>query len=255
MPHPVGVRLPLSLPRRFMCDLMHFSRKVPLISIERRMQLADVAAARALAVPRPSWCSLFVKSVAFVAASQPVLRRSYQSWPWPHLYEHGESIASIAVERVYRDEEGVFIAQIRGPETKGIQDIDAFLKKCKDLPVEKIGTFRRILRTSRLPVLIRRLVWYYGIHASGYRRAREMGTFGVSSVAGLGADLLYLRSPLSTTLNYGEVGPDGVVTVRMLFDHRVLDGATAARALHSVERVLRCEILSELRYFETLDAA
>jgi hypothetical protein len=255
MSRPVGPRLPLSLPRRFINDLMHASARVPLVVAQRPMRLAEVANARAVAVPKPSWCALFVKAFAFVAAGQPVLHRSYQPWPWPHLYEHPENIASVGVERDFHDEPAVFIGHLRAPETLGIQEIDARLKEYKERPVEQVDSFRKILRTTRLPWPLRRLLWWYGLNSSGYRRAKTFGTFGVSTIAGQGAELLYLLSPLATTLNYGVVGADGSVTVRLLFDHRVLDGATAARVLHDVERVLCCEILSELRYFEALDAA
>jgi hypothetical protein len=219
------------------------------------MHLAEVASARALAVPKPGWCALFVKAFAFVAAGQPVLRRSYQPWPRPHLYEHPVNISSVGVERDFHDEPAVFIAHLRAPETLGIQEIDVRLKEYKERPVEQVDSFRKILRTTRLPWPLRRLLWWYGLNSSGYRRAQTFGTFGVSTIAGQGAELLYLLSPLATTLNYGVVGADGGVTVRLLFDHRVLDGGTAARVLHDVERVLCCEILSELRYFEALEAA
>ena len=53
----------------------------------------------------------------------------------------------------------------------------------------------------------------------------------------------------------GVIGPDGKVDVRLTYDHRVLDGATVARALGELERVLACEILAELRYLQAADAA
>jgi hypothetical protein len=110
-------------------------------------------------------------------------------------------------------------------------------------------------RLAWLPRPLRRLLWWAALNLSGRRRVRLLGTFGVSTVAGLGAGTLFLPSPLTTTLNYGPVAEDGSVEVRLLFDHRVLDGATMARALADMERVLNCEILAELRYFRALDAA
>lgn len=41
-----GHRVGLSVPRRFVCDLLHASRHAPIITFERRMDLAGVAAAR-----------------------------------------------------------------------------------------------------------------------------------------------------------------------------------------------------------------
>ncbi|MDP2296757.1 MAG: 2-oxo acid dehydrogenase subunit E2, partial [Pseudolabrys sp.] len=40
---------------------------------------------------------------------------------------------------------------------------------------------------------------------------------------------------------------DGNVNVRIIYDHRVLDGATVARALARLEEILNTEIVSELR--------
>ena len=45
-------------------------------------------------------------------------------------------------------------------------------------------------------------------------------------------------SPLSSTLSYGVVAPDGAVDVRITYDARLLDGPTVARMLEELERVL-----------------
>lgn len=51
------------------------------------------------------------------------------------------------------------------------------------------------------------------------------------------------------------VQEDGSVSVRITYDHRVLDGATAARTLMCLEDVLNGEILAELRQEEQASAA
>jgi len=76
---------------------------VPTVPVERRMHLAAVAAARQKAEPRPSWCAIFTKALGFVGAARPELRRAYMSFPWAHLYEHPETVASIAFERQLGD--------------------------------------------------------------------------------------------------------------------------------------------------------
>ena len=38
-------------------------------------------------------------------------------------------------------------------------------------------------------------------------------------------------SVLTTTLNYGVIAADGTVDVRLIYDHRVMDGSSVARAL------------------------
>ena len=255
MPQPAGVKLPLSMPRRMIGDYLHFARQIPSIPVQRRMQLAAVVAARAASGPRPSWCAIFTKAYAFVTAARPQLRRAYVGFPRPHLYEHPVNIASVAVERTLGDEEAVFFAHLNRPEEMALTALDAQLRRFKDQPLESVGAFRRLLRISRYPRPVRRLLWWAALNASGRHRARFVGTYGVSVYSGLGAASLHPLSLLTTTLNYGVIEPDGSVDVRLTYDHRVLDGATVARALAELERVLTHEILAELRYLEKVDAA
>jgi hypothetical protein len=91
---------------------------------------------------------------------------------------------------------------------------------------------------------MRRLLWWYALNWSGYNRARTLGTFGISVYSGLGAEGLHPLSPLTTTLNYGVISADGNVEVRIVYDHRVLDGSTVARALGDLEKVLTEDIPS-----------
>ena len=255
MSQPAGRKLSLSLPRRFVCDLVHFAAKVPSVPVQRRMQLAAVAAAREAAVPRPGWCAIFTKAYALVAAEMPELRRSYLSFPLPHLYEHPLNIASVAIERRYEDEDGVFFAPIRSPDLRPLAELDEQLRSYKERPLEEVPSFRRVLLLSRLPHLLRRFVWWFALNAWGRKRAAYMGTFGVSVYAGLGAASLHPLSPLTTALNYGVFESGGTLDVRLIYDHRVLDGATIARALARMEAVLHSQILEELGTLQQAAAA
>ena len=255
MPEPFGRTLTLSLPRRFVCDLMHLARQVPTVPVQRRMNLASLAEARRLAMPKPSWCAIFTKAYAFVASAYPELRRAYLSFPQPHLYEHPISVASIAVERRFGDEDAVFFIHLKNPEKLSLQELDGQLRRAKEQPIEKISSFRRVLLVSRLPWPLRRLVWWVGLNVSGRKRAHYLGTFGVSVYSGLGAASLHPLSPLTTALNYGVIASDGSVDVRLVYDHRVLDGATVARALAELQRVLMCELLAELQTLQSAEAA
>ncbi len=255
MPPAAGRNLPLSLPRRLICDLVHFARQVPTVPVQRSMNLATVAAARQAAHPRPSWAAVFIKAYGFVAASRPELRRAYLSFPWPHLYEHPYNIASVTFARDFGGEEAVLVSHLRLPEKQSLSAIDLWLRQRKEQPVESIGSFRRALQFSRLPRPLRRTLWWLGLNVWGRKRARRLGTFAVSVYGALGASSLHPLSPLTTTLNYGPIAADGSVDVRLVYDHRTLDGCTVARALEDLERVLHCEILAELRYLRDVEAA
>lgn len=255
MAQPAGRNLPLSLPRRFIGDLVHFARRVPSVPVERRMNLAPVLTARRLAQPRPSWCSVFTKAYSFVATAFPELRRAYLSFPRPHLYEHPINVASIAVERRLGEEDAVLFGHLKSPEKLTLLELDHQLRHWKEQAIERVGSFRSALRLSRWPWPLRRLVWWVGLNCIGRKRAHYFGTFGISVYSGLGAASLHPLSPLTTTLNYGVIDTDGLVDVRITYDHRVLDGATIARALEELERVLNREVLAELRYLRAMAAA
>src|SRR5262245_59518393 len=160
MPQPTGFYLPLSLPRRLMCDYLHFASKVPSVPVQRHMRLAALAQARALAHPRPGWCSIFTKAWGFVADRHPALRRAYLSFPWPRLYQHPVSVASVAVERPYGDENAVFFCQVTRPQTKSLEEIDGRLRWFRDRPLGSATVQRRQLRLARWPRPLRRVLWW-----------------------------------------------------------------------------------------------
>lgn len=247
MAQPDGRNLPLSLPRRFIGDLTHCARAVPLATVQRRMRLADVADARRAALGRPGWCALFTRAYAAVAARRPLLRRAYVPYPRAHLYEHSFNIAAVAVARPVGDEEAVFFVHLRSPEEQSLRDLDRYLRQARERPLEEMALFRRVLSMSRLPQPLRRLMWWWGTQFSGCRRARHLGTFGVSPVSSFGAVSPHLLTPVTSALNYGVVADDGTVDAYLTFDQRVLDPGPAARALEETEQELHSAIPAELR--------
>jgi hypothetical protein len=196
---------------------------------------------------QPGWCAIFTKAFGLMASRFPQVRRAYLPFPFAHLYEHPFSIASIAVEREYQGEHAVFWGHLRAPESQPLRDIQAHLRHLKEAPIESVPLFRRALLVGRLPWLLRRAAWWIALNASGRKRASRVGTFGVSVYSGLGAESLHPIAPMTCTLNYGPVQPDGRVTVRIIYDHRVVDGADIARALGGMESVLNNEIVAELQ--------
>jgi hypothetical protein len=245
-----GRSIPLSLPRRWICDLLHFAQKVPTVPVQRRIDVGAVVEARARLVQRPSWAALFVRAYALVAREVPELRRYYLAFPRPHLYEFPYSIASVAVERQWQGEPAVFFGHLRSPEAQTVTDLDRFLRAFKEQPIEKFGLFRRALQIARYPRPLRRLAWWYGLNVNGKKRGKRLGTFGLSVYSGLGSESLHPLSPLTTTLNYGVI-EDGRVTVRVIYDHRVMDGSTVARAQARLEEVMNGAIVQELRVLST----
>ncbi len=246
IPFLAGKKISLSLPRRFVGDILHFAKRIPSVPMQRRMRLADVIAARGQLPQRFSWCAIFMKAFSIVASSRPELRRTYLTFPWGHIYEHPINVASFSLERNYNGEEGVFMARISQPESTSLRVLDQIVRAHKTAPLESVESYRQALWLSGLPRPLRRLLWWVALETDGRYKGHYFGTFAMSVVASLGAAGLHILSPMSMTLNYGTFELDGSLDFRLTYDHRVIDGATAARALGALEEVLHGQIREEL---------
>ena len=242
-----GRNLPLTGPRRFVIDLVHFARQIPSTPVSRPMDVSALAVPRDTHPARPSWAVLFMKAYALVGADHPPLRRALLEFPWPRLYEHPWMNCALAIERSFQEEQGVFVGLFRAPERQTLGQLQEALAIYKSQPVEDVGVYRRAMCVSRGPAMVRRLLWWSTLHISGYKRAKRFGTFGLTSYGALGAESLHPISPLTTTMTYGPISPAGEVIVKLIYDHRVLDGAYIARRLRDIEDTLHGPILDELR--------
>lgn len=245
----------ISASRRIIMDLMHEARQVPSIPVQRWVQLGDLETIRQQASPRISWFILFMKAFALVAKENPQLRRSLIRYPWGRFYDHPFSICSLAIERHYKDEPCLFFAHFRSPETQTLKELQDSLARYKAQPIDSVGYFRRALVIGRLPTPVRRLLWWMSLNFSGLKRAKRMGTFGITSYGVLGAESLHPISPLTCTFNFGPIGKDGSVLIKIIYDHRTLDGSEVARRLRDIETVLLTEVRAELLTLSTSMAA
>lgn len=250
MPLPTGRTLRLSTARRFVLDVMYFSRSVPLVTVQRHVHIPNVIAARSALQQRPGWYAILLKAYALAAQTVPELRRSLLTFPTVRIYEHACTVAAITMEREHEGESTVFIFQLRQPDLKPLLEIDSILKQTKQKDVWSVAAFRRALRLSRWPKAIRRFIWWLGLRVSPRWREKYFGTFTASSTFSLGAQTVTALTPLSSYFTFDEVTDNGV-TLRILFDHRVTDAAPVSRFLVEMERRLNTDILNELQSLST----
>lgn len=218
---------------------------VPRVTVQRQMNLGPLLTARTASHSRPSWTAIFLKGYALLSQETPELRRAYVKFPWPQLYEYPVSVGSIAHEREHDGERAVLLSRIKEPEHCSIVDLDASIKAARSRPVLQVKEFRRALKFARRPAPLRWLLMWLGLNI-GRQRANYFGTFQLSVYSGLGAESLNPLTPLTTLLNYGPIGADGSVTVRIHYDHRVMDGANVARALERFEKILNGVVAEEV---------
>lgn len=218
---------------------------VPRVTVQRQMSLGPLQQARMAQKNRTSWTVLFLKGYALLAREIPDLRRAYVKLPRPQLYEFPVSVASVAHEREHDGERVVLLSTIKGPEHRSIADLEALIQAARSRPVMEIKEFRRALKIARAPAPVRWLLMWLGLNIAR-QRARYFGTFQLSVYSGLGAESLNPLTPLSTLLNYGPIGEDGSVNVRIHYDHRIMDGANVARALLRFEEILNSIVAGEV---------
>lgn len=241
-----GRAIKLSPSRRLVGDLMRFSIGVPRVTVQRQMNLGPLQQARMAQQSKTSWTVLFLKGYALLSQDVPELRRAYVKLPRPQLYEYPVSIASVAHEREHEGERIVLLSMIEDPEHRSIGEIEELFLAARSKPVQEIKQFRKALKFARAPGPIRWLLMWLGLNL-GRQRGRRFGTFQLSVYSGLGAESLNPLTPLTTIFNYGSISEDGTVTVRIHYDHRVMDGANVARALIRFENILNGAITDEVR--------
>jgi hypothetical protein len=240
-----GRSIKLSIQRRMVIDLLYFACAVPTVPVQKYMSIADLVAARAACRDRPKWTAIFVKAFALVAEEVPELRRAYVKIPWPHLYEYPTSKAGVMIEREYRGEPALCPVSIKDPARQPLSAIGEVIQHAATTPIDKFKEFQRWKRLTLAPRPLRRLLWWIGLNV-GRQRGNFFGTFGVSVYSALNAESLHPLSPLTALLNYGVIDRDGGLEVRIMYDHRVMDGATVARALGRMEEILNSVIVEEI---------
>ena len=242
-----GRTVPFSLPRRWVNDLLHFAKKVPVVSGERQLRVQSMMELRRKVPHPPTWSSLMIKAFSIVGQRVPELRRAYMPYPWPHIYESPYSVATLIFDRVYEGEHAAFCTPMLHPEYRSLGEIAAKTHALQTDPIEMHGALRRLIRTSKLPLPLRRLVWSIGMYGSGYMRARNFGTFAINSLAGMRGRMTQSIIPITTHIYYGVPSKTEGMLFQVAFDHRVYDAYTLMRACNEMEAVLNGELLEEVK--------
>ncbi len=239
-----GSRFRIPASRRLSWDLLAFRHTIPLCAHDRRMNLTGIAEARKASARRISWPALFIKAYSLVAREYPELRQTWYRWPWAHLYQHPSSVATLTVQRHVNEEPWLFWGQIRNPESRSlaeIQDaIDVFMNE------EPQRIFAKQWQLAHMPTIIRRSIWWWNLNVETRKRATRIGTFFLSTLAGLGAEIQLPPSVQTGCLTYGPLDDNGTVRVTLAYDHRIMDGALVARILNSLEETLNQCLVAEL---------
>ncbi|MFM8892915.1 MAG: hypothetical protein ACKOTB_15105 [Planctomycetia bacterium] len=247
---------PFTAARACISDVAALAREIPLFPVERTMSLARLALVREAAVTGPAatrigWAAIFMKAYAIVARDMPVLR----TWLVPRfpclplgmgarLATCSESVATLAVNRLEDGQDRLLWGRLARPDQLPLPVIQRFVVDCGTKPVEEM--FRRQLQLEMLPGFLRRTILRWNIGSGSPKRATRIGTFSLSTLAGLGATNRFHPPICTTSLAYAPLDPEGRCVVTLIADHRILDGVAAARALVALEETLTGTMRDEL---------
>jgi hypothetical protein len=208
------------------------------------VELGEVSRARKWAQRRISWTALFTRAYGLASREIPELRQIYVSWPWPRIYQSSTCIISIAVNRTFPEGERLYFGRVHSPDLRTLEliqdDLDSFQTG------EPSRVFRSQYVAAKMPRLIRRLGWWWKMDVDYKNRARRSGTGSISALAGQGVNNRLHPCIMTSSLSFGPVETDETSLVTLQCDHRVLDGAVAARAINSLCDFLTGQVLDEL---------
>lgn len=231
--------------RSCIADVAMLAGAIPLFPVERHCDLAELAAARSACRQRIGWAAIFLKAYGMVVRQTPALRSWFLPGLWPRLATTEQNVATLAINRLDEDVERLCWARLERPEERPLADIQQFIDDCGRKPLAEM--FKRQIELERLPGWLRRTVLRWNLRSASAKRAARLGTFSLSTLAGLGADNRFHPTLCTSSLAYGPLAPDGRCRVTLIADHRVVDGALVARSLIMLEQVLQADLLRELR--------
>jgi len=230
--------------RGCVADVALLARGIPLFPVDRWCHLAELAAARSSCSYRIGWAAIFLKAYGKVVRQTPALRSWFLPGLRPRLATTNQNVATVAVNRSEDGSERLCWGRLDRPEELPLLAIQQFIDDCGHKPIEDM--FKRQLELEMLPGWLRRLVLRWNHRSRSTKRAARLGTYSLSTLAGLGGSNRFHPTLCTTSLSYQPLEPDGRCLVTLIADHRVVDGALVARSLAQLETILQHDLVSEL---------
>ena len=150
----------------------------------------------------------------------------------------------LATHRIHRNEPWVFHSRFEQPDGHSLENLQFSLDRYVNEPPDKI--FRKQWQLSGLPTFLRRILWWWTFNVAVSKRARRIGTFFFTTLAGKGVEIQDPPAYFTSNLTYGPLNNQNRCRVTMSYDHRLMDGSTVADCLIELEAVLNGSIADEL---------
>jgi len=187
--------------------------------------------------------AILLKAIAIAQRTHPMSRTALL--PFGRTVTFNDIVAGFTVERFVGSQPAVFFGEIEAPDTKPLEQIAQELKEYGDGNMESVKQLNTQDRFNNAPWWFRRIVLALGTSVPDFRLRHMGATFGVSSLGKFGVKILVPPCVTTSTFGVGAIEQRPVVrdgkieirpmmTIALNFDHRVIDGAPAARFLQDV---------------------
>jgi pyruvate/2-oxoglutarate dehydrogenase complex dihydrolipoamide acyltransferase (E2) component len=192
--------------------------------------------------------AILLKAIAIAQRAHPMTRTA--------LLPTGERVtlnricAGFTVERFVKGQPAVFFGSIKEPDVKPIIEITDELRSYSTDDIKQNAQLELQDWFNHTPWLFRRIALFFGMLIPSVRVHYMGATFGLSSLGKFGCRAIVPPCVSASTFGIGEVqerpvAVDGKVEVRPIlslvlnFDHRLIDGAPAARFMQDVISLLQ----------------
>jgi len=192
--------------------------------------------------------AILLKAIAIAQRAHPMTRTALL--PTGRRITLNHICAGFTVERFVKGQPAVFFGSIKEPDMKPLIEITDELRSYSTDDIEQNEALEVQDWFNTVPNFIRRVILFFGMLIPSLRIHYMGATFGLSSLGKFGCKAIVPPCVSASTFGIGEVeerpvAVDGKVEVRpclsivLNFDHRLIDGAPAARFMQDVIHLLQ----------------
>jgi len=195
--------------------------------------------------------AILLKAIGIAQRLHPASRTAIL--PWGRTVTFNDIVAGFTVERYVESQPAVFFGAITAPDSKPLSEIAEELRAYGEDEMSTVPQLDVEDRFNNMPWLFRRFILWLGLRFPTVRLRYMGATFGLSSLGKFGAKALIPPCVSTSTFGVGTVEQravvvDGRIEIRPMmtlilnFDHRLIDGAPAARFLQDIQKLLEGDL-------------
>lgn len=239
---------PFPMDRRHTLHFLESARPYAPVLLNMEVDMTQAQAVREHGLQaygrRLSYVTLLTRVIAEAMTGFPETNAALQTFPSARLCEYEHIIAKVLVDKRWNGRRFALPCLIPNAETASPAAIQARIDELQQTDLEELADFRRVRMLNRLPIWLGRWVYRLGTWSFGGRE-RLQGTFTISSLGHRGINSFFPISTSTLCFGVGAVEPKPVclgkaivvrpmMTLSLVFDHRVIDGAMAADLMSEI---------------------